>query len=122
MKKFFINKFFFTITPSPPIQVFVSNLKKQVRNVIGHGFQSEFSKVHISLFQYNEHHTDNILYDAIKINCTELFYYTGTMIEFESGTNKANLSPFDFGNDIATFNEEALLSFCKNDANKKDGE
>ncbi|MDZ7649520.1 MAG: 2'-5' RNA ligase family protein [Cytophagales bacterium] len=64
MKNFHINHYFFTITPSAPIQVFVSNLKKQVRNVIGHGFESEFSKAHISLFQYNEHHTDDFLYDA----------------------------------------------------------
>ncbi|MBP9688437.1 MAG: glycosyltransferase family 2 protein [Bacteroidia bacterium] len=63
---------------------------------------------------------DSIIYDAIKTNGTELFYYSGTMIEFESGTNKANLSPFDFGKDIETFDEEALLNFCKQNANKKD--
>lgn len=63
---------------------------------------------------------DGILYDAIKANGTELFYYSGTMIEFESGTNKANLSPFNFGSDIDTFNENALLDFCRHSANKQD--
>lgn len=63
---------------------------------------------------------DGVLFDAIKANGTELFYYSGTMIEFESGTNKANLSPYNFGTDIATFDEAALLAFCKNDANKAD--
>lgn len=63
---------------------------------------------------------DGIIYDEIKANGTELFYYSGTMIEFESGTNKANLSPYNFGTDISTFDEAALLAFCKNDANKAD--
>jgi 2'-5' RNA ligase len=64
MRKIFINRYFFTITPSQPVQFFVSNLKKRVRKAIGHGFQGEFSLAHISLFQYNECHTDSILYDA----------------------------------------------------------
>ncbi len=64
MKNFIISRHFFTITPSLPVQVFVSDLKKQVRDAIGHGFQSECSLAHISLFQYNDHHTDNFLYDA----------------------------------------------------------
>ena len=51
MKNFIVSRYFFTITPSLPVQVFVSDLKKQVREAIGHGFQSEFSLAHISLFQ-----------------------------------------------------------------------
>ncbi len=64
MEKFCINRFFFTITPSQPVQVFVSNLKKQVRDVLGHGFQDEFSPAHISLFKYTDFKTESFLYDA----------------------------------------------------------
>ncbi|MES2691255.1 MAG: glycosyltransferase family 2 protein [Bacteroidota bacterium] len=63
---------------------------------------------------------DKVMQDAIKQNGTELFYYSGTMIEYEAGTNKATLSPHDFGRDIATFNEQQLLDFCATSANKQD--
>ena len=64
MKNFLVNQYFFTITPPQPVQLFVSDLKKCVHTAMGHGFQDEFSPAHISLFKYNEHHTDNFLYDA----------------------------------------------------------
>lgn len=64
MEKFWINRFFFTITPPQPVQVFVSDLKKQVRNAIGHGFQDEFSPAHISLFKYTDLKTESFLYNA----------------------------------------------------------
>ncbi len=64
MEKFCINQFFFTITPSQPVQAFVSGLKRQVRNALGHGFQDEFSKAHISLFKYTDYKTESFLYDA----------------------------------------------------------
>jgi 2'-5' RNA ligase len=64
MEKFWINRFFFTITPPQPVQVFVSDLKKQVRKAIGHGFQDEFSPAHISLFKYTDFKTESFLYDS----------------------------------------------------------
>lgn len=64
MEKFWINRFFFTITPPQPVQVFVSGLKKQVHKAIGHGFQDEFSPAHISLFKYTDFKTESFLYDA----------------------------------------------------------
>lgn len=64
MEKFWINRFFFTITPPQPVQVFISDLKKQVRKAIGHGFQDEFSPAHISLFKYIDFKTESYLYDA----------------------------------------------------------
>jgi 2'-5' RNA ligase len=64
MEKFWINRFFFTITPPQPVQVFVSDLKKQVRKAIEHGFQDEFSPAHISLFKYTDYKTESFLYDA----------------------------------------------------------
>lgn len=63
---------------------------------------------------------DKVMYDAVKENGTELFYYSGTMIEYEAGTNHATLSPYDFGKGIATFNEQQLLDFCATTANKQD--
>lgn len=63
---------------------------------------------------------DQVMHDAIKQNGTGLFYYSGTMIEYEAGTNKATLSPYNFGTDLASFDEEALLNFCASKANKPD--
>lgn len=63
---------------------------------------------------------DAVLLDAIKQNGTKLFYYSGTMIEYEGGTNKAVLAPYDFGRDIASFDEPGLLAFCASGAEKKD--
>ncbi|MBK7650115.1 MAG: 2'-5' RNA ligase family protein [Flammeovirgaceae bacterium] len=90
MKNFPVNHHFFTIIPSPHIQAFVSNLKKQVRSIIGHGSQSEFSKAHISLFQYNEYHTDDILYDTdwLLSALLPLDIYTNGFGIFKHGTNK----------------------------------
>jgi 2'-5' RNA ligase len=63
MGKFWVNHFFFTITPPQPVQIFVSSLKRHVRKAIGHGFQDEFSTAHISLFQYTDR-AESIIYDA----------------------------------------------------------
>lgn len=63
---------------------------------------------------------DKYLYDEIQKNGSTLFYYSGTMIEYESGTNKAVLAPFNFGQDIEHFNESALLTFVSTQANKAD--
>jgi glycosyltransferase involved in cell wall biosynthesis len=63
---------------------------------------------------------DSILYEAIHQRKSHLFYYSGTMIEFEKGSNLTTLAPYDFGSEISTFNEEALLSFCKTFSGKED--
>ncbi|MBP9926711.1 MAG: 2'-5' RNA ligase family protein [Cyclobacteriaceae bacterium] len=103
MKNLYINHHFFTIIPSPPIQAFVSNLKKQVRSIIGHGFESEFSKAHISLFQYNEHHTDAILYDAnwLLPALLPLDIYVNGLGIFKHGTNKTIYLQIDYKTPIA---------------------
>jgi 2'-5' RNA ligase len=91
MKKFHTNRFFFTITPSQPIQVFVSDLKKQVREVLGHGFQEEFTPAYISLFKYTDFKTESFLYDADWLISALLpfeIYVTGVGI-FKHGGNKA---------------------------------
>ena len=103
MKNFPINHYFFTITPSPLIQVFVSNLKKQVRSIIGHEFQNEFSKTHISLFQYSEHHTDDILYDADWLipALLPLDIFVNGLGIFKHGTNKTIYLQIEYKTPIA---------------------
>lgn len=66
MNRFGINRFFFTITPPQPVQDFISDLKKHVHTVLGHGFQDEFSPVHIALFKYSNK-TDYSLYDTDRL-------------------------------------------------------
>ncbi len=63
---------------------------------------------------------DSVLYAAISAHPTQLFYYSGTMIEFEKGSNAANLSPYYFGDTIENFDEKGLLDFCATKANKND--
>jgi 2'-5' RNA ligase len=90
MQNFFVNHYFFTITPSSPVQAFISDLKKQVREAIGHEFQSEFSPVHIPLFQYSQHHADSILDDADLLRATllPLDIYVNGLGVFKHGNNK----------------------------------
>ena len=64
MKNFLVSRYFFTIIPPRPVQVFVSSLKRHVRKAIGHEFQDEFSIAHIALFKYSDDLTDNFLYDT----------------------------------------------------------
>ncbi len=103
MKNFHINHHFFTIIPSSPIQVFVSNLKKQVRSIIGHEFQSEFSKAHISLFQYNENHTDDFLYDVdwLLSALLPLDIYVNGLGIFKHGTNKTIYLQIEYKTPVA---------------------
>ncbi|MBW7846126.1 MAG: glycosyltransferase [Bacteroidia bacterium] len=63
---------------------------------------------------------DWVLWEAIEQNNSPLFYYSSTMIEYEKGTNNATLSPYDFGKDIDSFDEKALLDFIQNKALKTD--
>jgi len=55
-------EFFLVIPPSQQTQRYFELLKKRVRKAIGHGFQGEHSKAHISLFKYYDHHTESELY------------------------------------------------------------
>jgi 2'-5' RNA ligase len=90
MEKFCINRFFFTIIPSQPVQTFVSDLKKQVREVLGHGFQDEFSPAHIPLFKYTNVKTESYLYDTDWLTSALLpleIYVNGVGI-FKHGANK----------------------------------
>jgi hypothetical protein len=90
MEKFCINRFFFTIIPSQPVQIFVSDLKKQVREAIGHGFQDEFSLAHISLFKYTNFKTESYLYDTdwLASALLPLEIYVNGLGIFKHGANK----------------------------------
>ena len=56
------DELFFIISPPPAIADHVAFLKSHVRTVIGHGFEDEFSKAHISLFKYRDQHAEGLLY------------------------------------------------------------
>ena len=50
------------IPPSESTRKYFLYLKKCVRDAIGHTFEGEHSKAHISLFKYYDHHTESELY------------------------------------------------------------
>ncbi len=58
------NELFFIISPPKTIVEYVAMLKKHVKTAIGHSFEDEFSKAHISLFKYRHEHPERILYQV----------------------------------------------------------
>ncbi len=56
-----VQELFFIIAPPPHIMSDVSVLKDDVQYLIGHKFDDRFSKAHISLFKYDDQHTDDII-------------------------------------------------------------
>ena len=55
---------FYLITPSPSINDFVSMLKGHVEDILGHQYESRFSKPHVSLLKDSQEHAEGFLYDA----------------------------------------------------------
>lgn len=53
---------FLLISPPTPIAKDVSSFKQRFRRILGHSYESEFSKAHISLIKYRDVHSDNMLY------------------------------------------------------------
>lgn len=53
---------FLLISPSLPVAKDVSFFKQRFRRILGHSYDSEFSKAHISLVKYLDEHSDNLLY------------------------------------------------------------
>ena len=71
--------------------------------VFFHGFQCEFSLAHIPLFQYNEHHTDNFLYDDDWLLSALLpmdIYVNGLGI-FKHGSNKTIYFQLEYKTPVA---------------------
>jgi 2'-5' RNA ligase len=58
------DEFFFIISPPKAIADYVAMLKGYVKDAIGHGFDDEFSKAHISLFKYSDPHAEDLLYQV----------------------------------------------------------
>jgi 2'-5' RNA ligase len=56
------DELFFIIAPPRNIVEYVAMLKRYVKSSIGHGFEDEFSKAHISLFKYRDAHAEDLLY------------------------------------------------------------
>ena len=102
MGKFWVNHFFFTITPPQQVQIFVSNLKRQVRHAIGHEFQEEFSTAHISLFKYTDK-TENILHDTDQLLAALLPFeiYVKGFSAFKHGDNRTIYLQIEYKTPIA---------------------
>ena len=56
-----VQELFFIIAPPPHIMSDVSVLKDDVQYLIGRKFDDRFSKANISLFKYDDQHTDDII-------------------------------------------------------------
>jgi len=54
----------FIISPPPAIAEYVAMLKQHVRLAIGHPFEDEFAKAHITLFQYRDARAEDWLYQV----------------------------------------------------------
>lgn len=61
---------------------------------------------------------DYYLFEAVQSHKSNLFYFSGTMIE-PTGHNKCAVAPHDFGFERSSFKEDQLLEFCKS-VNKPD--
>jgi len=55
---------------------------------------------------------DLYLDQEIALQANHLFYFSATMVEFDGGSNKAILAPYDFGRTYDTFDESAFLLFA----------
>lgn len=56
---------------------------------------------------------DFYLYEEVKKRGDNLFYFSGTMVEYEDTGNKAVLSPYDFGRTVSDFNQKAFDEFVQ---------
>jgi hypothetical protein len=57
-----VTETFVIISPPESILRDVAYIKKSIREVLGHPFEGEFAKAHVSLLKYRDPHTDNELY------------------------------------------------------------
>jgi 2'-5' RNA ligase len=58
------DELFFILSPPKAVADYVAMLKSYVKSSIGHGFEDEFSKAHISLFKYRDAHAEDLLYQV----------------------------------------------------------
>jgi len=57
-----MNEFLIVASPPPPIMMYVSDCKQEIKKAIGHSYLSIFSKAHISLRTFIDYHTDSLLH------------------------------------------------------------
>lgn len=66
---------FLLIAPSDGVIECATSLKQHVRKLIGHTYESFYSKPHVTLFQYHDFHNDSQLYNyEERISCIKPFY------------------------------------------------
>src|SRR5436190_16930007 len=84
------NELFFIISPPRSIVDYVTLLKKHVKSAIGHSFDDELSKAHISLFKYQNEHPEGILYQIDnKVSEFNPFHiYVKNLNYFTNGANR----------------------------------
>ncbi len=58
------DELFFIIAPPKNVTDYVATLKSHVKSAIGHDFEDEFSKAHISLFKYKHEYPERVLYQV----------------------------------------------------------
>jgi 2'-5' RNA ligase len=57
-----LNLFFMLVSPPEEIAEYVSSKKRFVKELIGHGYESFYSKAHLTLRQYYDFHNESLLY------------------------------------------------------------
>jgi len=66
---------FLLIAPSNRVTECATFLKQPIRKLIGHTYESFYSKPHLTLFQYFDFHNDSQLYNyEERISCIEPFH------------------------------------------------
>ena len=84
------NELFFIITPPRAIAEYVAFLKSHVKSAIGHSFEDEFSKAHISLFKFQDEHAEDLLYriDSKVSECTPFHVHIKNLNFLDDGVTR----------------------------------
>jgi len=80
----------FIISPPPAIADYVAMLKQHVRLAIGHPFEDEFAKAHISLYQYRDARAEDWLYqvDSTISSCAPFHVHIKNLNYHDHGTTR----------------------------------
>ncbi len=80
----------FIISPPQTIVEYVAMLKQHVKLAIGHPFEDEFAKAHISLFKYRDEHAEDWLYqvDSKIASFTPFHVHIKNLNFFDHGTTR----------------------------------
>lgn len=87
------DELFFIISPPKNVIDYVATLKNHVKSAIGHSFEDEFSKAHISLFKYRHEHPERVLYQVdTKVSTVNPFHvYIKNLNFFTDGPSKRTI-------------------------------